>query len=275
MTSMSIERGNSTDRRRTLARTLVDLGRNVALIGLLWIFYWVVRNSTADGPSNAFANAQQVMRFQDTLGLPREAALQAWVLPHYLLVKLANLYYIGVHFPATFVFLAWVWIRHRPAFARIRNVLIGLTMSALVIHLAFPLAPPRMFNRLGFVDTGLLVGPNPYDLSAGEAANQFAAMPSLHVGWALLVAFSAITLSRSRWRWFSVIHPLMTLFVVVITANHYWLDAIIAAALLVFFWRATRAHQARRLVELERAQSSWLGHQRDRAVDLTQQTVDV
>lgn len=272
---MFIERGSGTDRRSPLARALVDLGRNIALIGLLWVFYWVVRNSTADGPSNAFANAQQVMRFQDAVGLPQEAALQAWVLPHYLLVKLANLYYIGVHFPATFVFLAWVWTRHRAAFARIRNVLIGLTMSALVIHLAFPLAPPRMFDRLGFVDTGILVGPNPYDLSAGEAANQFAAMPSLHVGWALLVAFSAITLSRSRWRWLIMVHPIMTLFVVVVTANHYWLDAIIAAALLVFFWRAARAHRARQLVDLEKARRSRLERQRDLIVDLTQQTVDV
>ncbi|MCP3912580.1 MAG: inositol phosphorylceramide synthase [Actinomycetia bacterium] len=243
-------------RRSPATRAVLDLGRNVALIGLLWVFYWLVRNLTADGPTNAFANARQVMDIQSAIGLPQEAALQAWVLPHYLLVKLANMYYIGVHFPATFMFLVWVWVRHRPAFTRIRNVLIGLTMSALVIHLAFPLAPPRMFSRLGFVDTGLHFGPNPYGISAGEAANQFAAMPSLHVGWALLVASSAVTLSRSRWRWLTIAHPLMTLFVVVITANHYWLDAIIAAALLVFFWRAVKAHQARQLVESETARQS-------------------
>ncbi len=273
MTSVSVDGEDQRIRRRAVARSVLDLGRNLSLIGLLWVFYWLVRSLTADGPSNAFANARQVMDIQSAIGLPQEAALQAWVLPHYLLVKLANLYYVGVHFPATFVFLVWLWVRHRPAFTRIRNVLIGLTMSALVIHLAFPLAPPRMFSRLGFVDTGLHFGPNPYDISAGEAANQFAAMPSLHVGWALLVASSAVSLSRSRWRWLTIMHPLMTLFVVVVTANHFWLDTIIAAALLVFFWRAVKAHQARQLVEFETTPQSWIERQPP-VIDLPRDRVD-
>ena len=100
---MFFEKANPGGKRSTLARTTIDLSRNVALIGVLWLFYWVVRNATADVPTDAFANARQVMDLQATLGLPQEAALQAWVLPNYLLVKLANLYYIGVHFPATFV----------------------------------------------------------------------------------------------------------------------------------------------------------------------------
>ena len=117
-----------------------------------------------------------------------------------------------------------------------------LTGAALVLHLLFPLAPPRMLAAAGLVDTGQVYGPTVYgDTPATDSmANQFAAMPSLHFGWALMVAVGLIVATRSRWRWLWLLHPLVTLLVIVGTANHYWLDAIVVSALLAVALAALR-----------------------------------
>jgi outer membrane biosynthesis protein TonB len=126
-----------------------------------------------------------------------------------------------------------MFIRRPDYYLWIRRSLVILTSAALLGHLAFPLAPPRMLPQLGFVDTGIL-----YDMSvygahgANSLANQYAAMPSLHVAWAALVAVGLIVSTNVWWRWFWLIHPVITLAVVVVTANHYWLDGIIGIILL-------------------------------------------
>jgi len=100
----------------------------------------------------------------------------------------------------------------------------------LIGHMFFPLAPPRMMP--GWVDTGVLLGQSVYGPSTDSGvANQFAAMPSLHVGWAFMVAVFLIRATRSRWRWLWIAHPLLTFTVVVVTANHYWLDGLVAISL--------------------------------------------
>jgi hypothetical protein len=114
--------------------------------------------------------------------------------------------------------------------------------------MVFPLAPPRMLN--GWIDTGLVLGQSVYGADAESGlANQFAAMPSLHVGWAFLVAVFLIRATRSRWRWLWIAHPVITFAVVVVTANHYWMDGLIALALavplvLVFDSRRVRRNNA-------------------------------
>jgi membrane-associated phospholipid phosphatase len=86
----------------------------------------------------------------------------------------------------------------------------------------------------GFIDTGLTFGQSVYGPeSSGGVANQFAAMPSLHVGWAALIALSMILITRSKWRWLWLLHPIITFSVVVVTGNHYWLDGIAALLLIV------------------------------------------
>ncbi|KJY29607.1 phosphatase PAP2 family protein, partial [Streptomyces katrae] len=102
------------------------------------------------------------------------------------------------------------------------------------LHLSFPLAPPRMLEAAHLVDTGQVYGPTVYRAApdADTMANQFAAMPSLHFGWALMLALGMIAATRSRWRALWLLHPLATLLVVVGTANHYWVDAIVATLLL-------------------------------------------
>lgn len=220
--------------QREEVRRGFDLAANAAALGVLWIAYTAVRGVTADQLGVAFDNAADVLRFQQLLGLPSELRLQRRFLDQAGLLKAANTYYVAIHFPATVVFLGWAWLRHRERFSRIRNTLVGITIVGLAVHLLYPLAPPRMIH--GFVDTAAVFGPNPYDMRISAAANQIAAMPSLHVGWALLIAVGLIAIISSPWRWLALAHPIITAGVVVLTANHYWTDAIVAASLVGIWW---------------------------------------
>ena len=216
---------------------LSDLGRNVAAFIVLWAAYAAVRGITVGDLTTATRNAVAIIDLQRSLGLPSEAAVQRALLDHRWLLRGANLYYIGVHFPATLLFLAWAWLRHPTHYVRIRNALVVTTGVGLVVHVVYPLKPPRMMN--GFVDTAAVLGPDPYELSISGGANQLAAMPSLHVGWALLVAIGVIAIGTTNARWLAVLHPIVTLAVVVVTANHYWVDAVVAVAIVLAAWRVS------------------------------------
>lgn len=233
------------DGRRGLARhrsrpgLAVSLALNAVALGALWLVYTSVRTVTANSWSVARSNAQQVMDFQNSLGVPSEAVFQAVFLDYEWLLRAANIFYMSMHFPAMIALLVWALIARREAMARIRLALIGSTLVGLFIHLAFPLAPPRMLGLSGFVDTASLLGPDPYALGIARAANELAAMPSMHVGWALLIALAVINLTSSRLRWLILAHPLITSFVVVVTANHYWTDVVVGALLgSVGWWMA-------------------------------------
>jgi hypothetical protein len=195
----------------------------VALIGIVYGLYSLGRLLAAQHTGAAFAHADQVWRLERWLHLPDEQRLQETVLgwPH--VIDAANSYYRDVHFTLTFALLAWLcWFREE-TYGWIRNTLIASTVAALALHFAYPLAPPRMLGGLGFVDTG----------AANSISNHYAAMPSLHVGWALLVAIGMVAANRSRWRWFFVLHPIATMLVVVVTANHYWVDGLVGMAIVV------------------------------------------
>jgi hypothetical protein len=122
----------------------------------------------------------------------------------------------------------------RPAhYVWARRMLAALTAAALLLHLLVPLAPPRMLPGVGLVDTGRLYGPAVYGPPQKDAmTNQYAAMPSLRVGWMVVMAIGLIVSTRGRWRWLWLAHPLITVAVVVGTANRYWLDGVVACALL-------------------------------------------
>jgi hypothetical protein len=208
--------------------------RELLLVAALFTAYKLGRMLAAEHMVEAFRNASHLWDLERTLHLPNELAVQDLLLQSPSAVRAANIYYEFVHFPATAAFLIWLFLR-RPAHYRwARTVLVTLTSAALIVHLLLPLAPPRMLNGLGFVDTGAVYGPGVYGTPEHDhLSNQFAAMPSLHIGWAVLVAAGLIVSTRTRWRWLWTAHPVITTFVVVATANHYWLDGIVAVTLLV------------------------------------------
>ena len=207
--------------------------REIILLVTLFLAYRLGRLAITGHDDLAIANAWRVWDVERLLRLPDEETLQDWALQWPDLLKAANWYYVGVHFPVTLAFLAWGWLRRPPAEYRwARRLIITLTAFAMLLHVAMPLAPPRMLISLGFLDTMAAFGPSAYGGGAATVANQFAAMPSLHVGWALLIALVVVRTAKSRWRWIVVAHPVITTLVVVVTANHYWVDAVVVALLL-------------------------------------------
>ena len=107
-----------------------------------------------------------------------------------------------------------------------------LTLLGLVAHIVFPLAPPRMFPRWGFLDTMTTYGPSAYDGASGALVNQYAAMPSLHIGWAVLIAVVVCRTGPRPVAYLACLHALTTIAVVIVTANHWLLDGVVALALL-------------------------------------------
>jgi hypothetical protein len=205
----------------------------IVLVGLLFLAYKIGRLAADGHVGEALANAGNVWHLERLLHLPSEYALQHAVLGQQWLIKAANCYYAYVHFPATAACLIWLYLRRPERYVGTRRTLAWLTAAALAVHLLVPLAPPRMLTAVGIVDTGRLLGPAVYGSPATDTlTNQYAAMPSLHVGWALVVAIALVGATRGRWRWLWLAHPIVTLLVVVVTGNHYWLDAIVVTALL-------------------------------------------
>ncbi|MEV5486445.1 phosphatase PAP2 family protein [Streptomyces bobili] len=218
------------------------LVRELLLVAGLFLVYKFGRQLATGHTAEAFRNAHGVWDAERWLRLPDEDTVQSLLLHGDGLVHLANTYYATVHFPATAAFLIWLYLRRPAHYVWARRVLAGVTAAALVVHLAFPLAPPRMLASTGLIDTARVYGPSVYGPPQTDTlSNQFAAMPSLHFGWAVMVAVGLIVATRSRLRWLWLLHPLLTLLVIVGTANHYWLDALMAAALLAVALLVIRA----------------------------------
>ncbi len=223
-------------RMRRVAGAVAYAVSQFLLIAVLYGTYSFSRHLASGREPAALAAGKDVWRLERLLHLPSEAAVQRLALHSHLLIRAADWFYILIHFPSVIMLLLWMFIRHRRHWTRVRNVLIMATGMALIIHLLYPLAPPRFLSSVphgSLVDTGAVYGPSPYGEGSGGIANEYAAMPSLHVGWSLLEAWAVITILHHRARWLMVLHPVLTIVVVVITANHYWLDGLVGASLVV------------------------------------------
>jgi len=210
------------------ARAVGAFLRETALLLALYGLWQLAGRLSAGGADHARDRAAWIERFEAGVHLPSEAATQQLVLGHPVLVQIANLYYAGVHFPVTIAFLVWLFIWRRGDYSRIRWVLVGTTLACLLIQL-MPVAPPRLMP--GFVDTGVAYGQSVY--GTGFGADELSAMPSVHVAWAAFVAFYLWRLAGRGWRWLGPVHLVLTVLVVVVTGNHWWLDGIVAGVLLV------------------------------------------
>ncbi|HEY7145542.1 MAG TPA: phosphatase PAP2 family protein [Streptosporangiaceae bacterium] len=179
----------------------------------------------------ALDRAEWIWHAERVAHLPSEAALQRLFLPHPLVVQVFNLYYASLHFVVLITLLAWLFIWHRGRYPQVRAILVLLTAACLLIQL-IPVAPPRMLSSTAMVDTGVRYGQSVYGSVAGFNPDELSAMPSVHVAWALLAGVTVVRVCASRWRWLALAYPAATTLVVVVTANHFWADGIVAAALL-------------------------------------------
>lgn len=205
--------------------------REFALVLGLYGLWQLAGALSGAGTYAAVDRGRWIWDAERTLHLPSEAWLQSLVLPHSLLIQAANLYYDTAHFTCIIIFLIWLFVRHREAYPRWRTTLALLTAACLVIQF-IPVAPPRMIPGIGIVDSAVRYGESVYGSTGGFDPDQLSSMPSVHVAWALLIAVCMLNVTTSRWRYLGCLHAALTVFVVVVTGNHYWADGLVAAALL-------------------------------------------
>ncbi len=202
--------------------------REAAIVAWLFAIWQVLQQVTSDAGGDAIGRAERIARVQSDLFLPSERTVQDLILGHDALVRLANLYYASMHFTVMGIFLVWLYFRHRDRYPQVRTVLALSTLGCFVVQF-FPVAPPRLLP--GYVDTAELYGQSVYN--AGFSVDNFGAMPSVHVLFAAVVGWYAWQVSTSPWRLLGPLHFALTVFVVVATANHWWLDGIVAIAILI------------------------------------------
>ena len=201
--------------------------REAAVIGVLHGIWQLGHKISLVDSGGAYARARWIERVQGELRLPSERAVQQPLLDHPVLRHAANLYYATMHFPSMFAFLIWLFLRHRDRYRPVRQVMAWTTLACLCVQL-LPVAPPRLMP--GYVDTGIEDGLSVYN---SFDVDQLGAMPSVHVAWAVLVGWYFFRVNPTRWRWLGPVHAVVTVYVVAATANHWWLDGVVAVVLLV------------------------------------------
>jgi hypothetical protein len=205
--------------------------REIIVLNVLFIIWRVVGRVSLFHTSGAFSRGQAIWHFERTVHLPSEAAMQRAILPHSTLSQIANGYYEYAHAILLAVMLLWLLVRHREVYAKWRNLIVAFTVASLLIGF-LPVAPPRLVPSLGMVDLANCYHQSVYAGLGKGITDQLSSIPSVHVGWAIIVAAAVIMVSRSKWRWLALAHPVITTYVVIVTANHYWVDGLAAVALL-------------------------------------------
>ncbi|MBT0772179.1 phosphatase PAP2 family protein [Kineosporia sp. J2-2] len=218
-------RNRATELLRSFAREFAVV---MTLLGI-WQYVGRFVRTHVDG---AYSHAVWVQNAQRFLHLPDELELQHLVLPHEWLVRGMNSYYAFAHLNGMALFLVWVWWRRRDDFRAVRNTVVGTTLICLFVQ-AIPVAPPRLLPNSGYVDTALLYGQSVYGEYATGVASQLTAMPSVHVAWAAVVGWYVTRLGRGPLRWTGAAHLVITVLVVAATANHWWLDGIVATGIML------------------------------------------
>jgi membrane-associated phospholipid phosphatase len=240
---------------RLLPQGIFDAGCQFLFFFLAYQGYQVVRGLTDSGVINAYVNANHVMDLERSIGSFFEPGLQQALIQHTpWLVDFANFMYLNSHFVITTGFLAWLYLFRNEHFYFVRNMFLAAMGLALVGYTLFPTAPPRFFPSMGFTDTiAEFTGVAQDSKTASLLLNQYAAVPSMHIAFSLMVAVPAATLSRrtiSKAIW--SVYPLLVLFVIIATGNHYWFDAVAGALVAVI-----AAVTALQLARLRPAAWSW------------------
>lgn len=224
--------------------------RELALALVVIAGYFLTRGLIHGRADTAELHAQDLIALEQTLHVGIEASIQAVALRHSWLLDAANLFYVAAHLPVLVAVAAWLYLKHPTAYRRYRDAFLISALLGLGVYVALPVAPPRFMP--GFVDTLKASGLDLDGSSVGLLYNPYAAMPSLHVGWALLAGYAVLRTARAWWlRSAGAALPPLMIATVLITGNHWVLDVaagmLIAALALVCSWR-WRAWRTRRSV---------------------------
>jgi membrane-associated phospholipid phosphatase len=244
----SPETDTSVPARRVLARSLWarvrrglpetplprgwrDAVLQLALWGLADLLYEGVRGIVVGQQSVALANANWIVSAEKATGIFVEPTIQHWFIGDRSLIDVTNYVYGNAQFTVNALFLACIYMYRNDIFYFVRNMFFVSMAIALIVHLSLPVAPPRMLPQFGFVDTIQQFAHINQDAGAISLfVNPYAAVPSMHVCFALLVGVTGFSLARRLWlKAICVLYPLLILFAIVVSANHFFLDAVAGA----------------------------------------------
>jgi membrane-associated phospholipid phosphatase len=218
-----------------LPRGWGDAGRQLGVLVLVDVAYELVRGIADGQRSVAIAHGQQVINFEQSTHTFFEPSVQAFFLPVHWLIDVANQIYLNSQFSITLSFLVWLYLFRNESYYFVRNMFVVSMCLALVGYTVFPTAPPRLFPGHGFVDTIVDFSQVNHNSTIAKIfINPFAAVPSMHCAFALMIGASGVRVSR---HWFTkafwAVWPLIVTWVVIVTANHYWLDAALGGMVAV------------------------------------------
>ena len=224
-----------------------------------YLVYTVVRDAqtTAGGRARAISDALSVVHAEQSMGIWREAWVQHLFVDHRWLMEVCDSFYGTAHFLMVIFVLLLLYFRNPGRYRRWRNTLAATTAIALVVFAAFPVAPPRLMPApYHLVDSLLTIGGfwDFYHGPVAQVSNQYAAMPSLHTAWSTWCVLAVWPMVRRRWaRLLLVAYPVLTVFCIVVTGNHFFLDAaggvatVALAAVACRWWARAAAASAGRL----------------------------
>jgi hypothetical protein len=215
------------------SRRLSGVRDLVAGLGV-FALYLLVTHGLHPPRSTSDAHGRLLLRAENAIHLNPEHTLNRALPPHSLLGLLASYEYAYVYVLTTFGVLGWLWVSRNPAYGWARNTLIFVNLIAITVFAVWPATPPRLLPGAGFIDiVAIHHPPGSWGSSAVNGANQYAAMPSLHIAWAVWVS---VALMRARAHrggtTLGALHLGITIVVVLTTANHYVLDILAGAAVV-------------------------------------------
>ena len=218
---------------RVLPRGWIDALRQVSLFGLAYLGYRLVRGLVEGDANEAFAHARDLISLERGMHVFVEPSIQTWASGSHAVMVVSSWIYVNAQTSVTIGALVYIYLRHNRNFYFVRNMFMIAMAIALVGYTAFPTAPPRFFPEWGFIDsvagiTGVKVDSGNASVSA--ITNLYAAVPSMHVAFALMIGWTLARLVRhsvARVAWF--LYPFLMTFVIVVTANHFLVDAMLGA----------------------------------------------
>lgn len=212
--------------------------RELTAVAVAALAYYLVRGAVSDRADEAFQRARDLLTLEQRFWLDWEVAIHEAILESHVLIDLANGTYFWGHMPLLIVLAAWLWRSHRETWRRFRNGLLISAAAGMASYFLFPTAPPRLMPELGYIDTlAVRAAPAYQAQEVGLFVNPYAALPSLHVGWALLAGLAVWqTSTHPLVRAFAVSIPVSQSWAVVATANHWTLDAFAGMAVCAIAW---------------------------------------
>jgi hypothetical protein len=228
-------RGIRSIQTRAVARFMPhgpwDVVRQIALFAAAYYVYSLVRGTVDGRAAMAFQNARTVIDVERTLHVFVEPSVQGWVSGSSLVTDVASWIYINAQTSITLTALIWLYLFRNSSFYFVRNMMVVAMGIALVGYMAYPTAPPRMLPEWGFQDSvANFTGVAADDATVNALFNPYAAVPSMHVAFSLMIGWTLVQLVRPRalkLLWFA--YPFMMTFVIVVTANHFIADAVLGA----------------------------------------------